>query len=973
MTFKSSLRLGVCGAAIGFAVLIGGGANAQAVQASSADTSISSQDEKAEETIVVVGTNISGVKPVGSEAVSLNREQIIASGMTSPADVVRTLPQVRNLGEYREGGTYGSGNAQQGNAINLRGLGPAATLILVDGRRVVATGAAATFTEANQVPLAALQRIDVIADGASAVYGSDAVAGVVNYVLRKDFEGVEASFRVSNNNGGLEMTPSVTAGTHWDVGGLGAGNIIVSYEHTSRDPYLRGKNKWLMQDLRAVGGPDTRINGATGSAGSPGNIVVGTPGTNNLALPLAGANVYYGLPGSVSGNGITVSQLRLNDPNLIDTADFTDYTGEVTRDQVSAYFNQQLGDNVTLFASGGYSKRHTYSRQIASFSGSLTNVTVPAFLYDPVTNLPDPSKPNPAYISGIPGVAPGAPLTVQYNFSSSTGVNNWDNKVENYNITGGFTAKLPMDWNVEAYYTYGYDDACNYCNIGNNINPDSLQYLINIGSINPLSTQDISSDLLARIYGDNIQQSGNTFNDWLVKFDGPLFALPGGTARAAFGGEITKQSNWNVNGRHRGIDNDYVIDTDKTTSMGNRTIKSAFAELYLPLISQDMDVSFIQDLTLSGAVRHDDYSDVGSTTNPKIGLTWVVSDALTLRGSWGTSFRAPGLPDVNPSAFSSAFVFSNIPNNNPNIANDVCFGPTCLTTIGLVYGANAEIGPEKATNWSMGADLSPFPNLRIGATYYNIAYKNRIMMPSFGLIGNFINPGYPDYAGYDYAIMPINNTNVTGPDTCTIDPVLQEYLDRPIMYGMRLINPCTIRGLLDGRNVNLAATQQDGIDVQIDYSIPFDGGEIVLNAAVNKVLHNKQQILPGAAFVDVKNRADQPIEWKGRSAIGVNWQNINAMLFVNYTGGYDNTSAVNPVDGTPVGTQRVGSWTTFDFNLGYGRVLENSVFKGIRASVNVQNLTDKDPPLVITSNSAFNASYSNPFGRTFTAQISASF
>ncbi len=206
------------------------------------------QDDEAEESdeeivVTATGTNISGVKPTGSEAITIDQERIRATGLTTPADVVRTLPQVRNLGDYREGGTQGTGNSQQGNAINLRGLGVGATRTLVDGHRVVGTGAAQNFTEANRVPMAALERIEVIADGASAIYGSDAVAGVINYVLRKDYDGLEASFRASNNSGSWEWAPSITAGTDWDAGGLGHGNILLSYEYTHRDAYLRGEKR----------------------------------------------------------------------------------------------------------------------------------------------------------------------------------------------------------------------------------------------------------------------------------------------------------------------------------------------------------------------------------------------------------------------------------------------------------------------------------------------------------------------------------------------------------------------------------------------------------------------------------------------------------------------------------------------------------------------------------------------------------
>lgn len=118
---------------------------------------VEAADEADDDNVIVVtgtGTNISGVAPVGSEAITIGREEIIASGKTTAADVVRTLPQVRNLGDFREGGTQGSANSQQGNAINLHGLGAEATLVLVDGHRVVGTGAASIFTEANQVPLA---------------------------------------------------------------------------------------------------------------------------------------------------------------------------------------------------------------------------------------------------------------------------------------------------------------------------------------------------------------------------------------------------------------------------------------------------------------------------------------------------------------------------------------------------------------------------------------------------------------------------------------------------------------------------------------------------------------------------------------------------------------------------------------------------------------------------------------------------
>jgi len=944
-------------------------------QDASAKKADKAKEEKAAPDIVVTGTNISGVKPVGSEAVTLDRAQILATGQTSPADVVRTLPQVRNLGEYREGGTQGGNNNQQGNAINLRGLGTSATLVLVDGHRVVSSGASQTFTEANQVPLGALERIELIADGASAVYGSDAVAGVVNFVTRKDYEGAEASVRASNSNGGFEVTPGLTFGQTWgDVGGLGRGNFIISYEYTTRDAYLRGKNAFLRQDLRQFGGADNRLNGTTATAGTPGNIYVAIAGgAQNTTLPRAGANTYYGLP--AGGNGhLTLADLALNQPNLVDSADFTDYTGRLRHHHVAAFFNQELGPWLSVFVQGTYSNRQTISRTL---SGENLNLTLKPVLYN-AANAPT-ATPNPIYITGIPGVAPGANINVQYNLLGRIGPSNWSGSNESYVITGGLRAKLPYRWKAEFYYTYGRDSACNYCQNDVNVNGTAVQYLVDTGVINPLSSLPLSPDVVARFTGNNVQRSRDTADDAVLKFDGPLFRLPAGEVRAAIGGERNKLSNGNLNGANRGITNAFVVDTDFSRSRGDRTIWSGFAELYLPLIGQDMHVPLVQSFTIDTAARYDHYSDVGSTTNPKLGATWIVDDWLTLHGSWGTSFRAPALPDVNPAAISTGLGISFFPNStgDPRIVNDADFGPGArFTTIAYVAGANPAIKPEQATTWSVGGDFkAPFDrNLRFSATYYSIKYNNRISGPD--VFGAFLSPSaYPDYRGLSKFIIPINNpAGCVNTDTSTLDPVLQQYLGRTLLYGGGINNPCSIHVLLDGRNTNLAATEQDGLDAQVSYLVPFKGGAVNLNASVNKVFRNKEQISAGQAFVERLGYYGTAISLRGRGEVGVFWHGFSANLFANYTGSYINDRAVDS-SGNAVGAKRVGSYTTFDLNLGFANnaLGHNSFMKSFRASVNLQNVTDKAPPIVLTANSVFNGAYSNPFGRTVTVQLSTSF
>lgn len=948
------------------------GIGAPAAWAQDTDVTADEQEEAQVDDIIVTatGTNIAGVKPVGSETVTLSREDILASGVSNVADAVRTLPQVRNLGDFREGGTQGSYNSQQGNAINLRGLGAQATLTLVDGHRLVATGAASNFTEANQVPLAAVERIEVIADGASALYGSDAVAGVVNYVLRKDFEGVEASVRVTNQNGGMEYTPAITAGTTWsDLGGMGAGNVLMAYEYTSRDAYLRSENPLLMQDLTRFGGPDNRLNGTTATVSGPANIYVqNADGSQNPTLPRAGAYTYYGLP-TGSNVGLSAADLLLNRPNLTDSGYYTDYIGESERHQVSLFANQQFGQNIEGFIQASYNKRDTYSRSLATVT---QNVTLSSVLYDAAGN--PTAVANPYYISGIPGVAPGAPLNVQYSAIKDIGSSNFDNYSETYSITAGFRALLPFDWKMDAAYTYARDEACNYCQSDLNLNPTALQYRINTGDINPLSSEPLTAAQKAMLLGDNIQSSGNGLDDLVVKFNGPLFDMPGGTVRAAFGGEYNQSYNFNINGANRTALNEFTYDTTEATSKLDRSITSVFAEVYLPLVGADMNIPLVQELILDAAVRYDDYSDVGHTTNPKVGVTWDVNDVFSLRGSWGTSFRAPSLPDVNLFAYSAAGGFPSS-NNDPRVENGFLNLPGAgltLANVGIIVGSNPDLKPEEATNWSVGADFD-LGDLQLSVSYYNIAYTGRIASPD--ALAAYQAGLYPDYRGFASNIIPINN-----PDTCsnsdlsTADPILQTYLGRTVLYG-GIPDFCAVNVLIDQRNTNLAATRQDGIDASAFYT--HDVGDVALNAslAVSWTMSNDQQVAEGLPFEDRLGFYSTPIEWRGRASLGANWRDYSANLFINYTGGYTNDLAVNAL-GVSVAPQKVDAWITSDLTLAYATMLDTPAagfVKGFRASLTIQNLTDEDPNLAITSQGAFNGSYSHPYGRTFSAQLTANF
>ncbi|RSV44171.1 TonB-dependent receptor [Sphingomonas sp. ABOLD] len=909
-----------------------------------------------EQEIIVTGTNISGVKPVGSETVTVNRDQMLATGLTDVASVLQTLPQVQNNPNsggsgpvYRQGGTAGyGGNSTQGTAINLRGLGTSATLTLVDGRRVVPSGAATTFTEAIQLPIAAIERVEVVSDGNSAIYGSDAISGVINYVLRKHFTGIEVTGRGTVTRYNNQWGGSITAGYDW-----GSGNVLATYDYDYREPFANGRSKFLRRDLRGVGGPDTRAVDATLGVTGP-TLIVGGNGS-----PYS----YYTLPRG-AGPGIAFGQLTPG-ANLVDSADYTDFLGKQKRHQGALILNQDVNDAISVFAQGFYTKRDTLSRAYGN-SRLGNNITI--------------CQGSPTYIGGAPanaasssalcGGAPGQLIAVDpllfFNGPSVT-----SNPAETISVTGGFTGKLPGSWKVDGYFTYAHDSTCGICNYDNNANGAALSAEIRAGRIDPFTTTPLTAAQYGTFMGSNVQLAYNTFYDSLLKLDGPLFALPAGSVRTAFGGELAYNRQHLVNGSNNAFENNpannnYAVTNDTTA---RRTTASAFAELFVPILGADMGIPLVQSLDLDAAVRYDNYSDFGSTTNPKVGATWRVNDALSIRGSWGTSFRAPALTDTNPRNFSAAVI--GVPIVNASGRPDIGFVFPGNSSAYQIIGANPDLQPETATTWSAGLDFAPKTSgFRASVTYYNTHYSNQIVGQNTGLF--LSNPTFASL--YSRYIIPVNNpaTCVSG-SPATYDPVLARFIaGHPALYNVPVLGACSVNVIVDGRSANAATTFQDGIDVQLSYTLQTGIGRWFVSANATRILNQTLQTVAGGMTQDVLDTYYYPVSLRGRGQIGWNKSGFGVNLFVNYVGSYTNTI---PLPGQP--QSEVPSWTTADLGISYAVPKGGKLLGGLRLGLNVQNVTNEDPPIVLTragSNfGAYDPSNANILGRTFNFQITKSF
>lgn len=1031
---------GICGlhpcasaAALGLALTFAGGAAAQTSQEASAaersaddgvqqglpDSDVSSDGQARGEDIVVTGSNISGVKQVGSEAMVLKREDVLATGKTTVADVLRTLPQVQNAASNSftasatTGNAQGGGNVTRGNAINLRGVGQGATLTLVDGHRITPSGSATAFSEANQVPIAALERIEVIADGASAIYGSDAIAGVINYVLRKDFNGIELSGSYTagayQND---EWTLSGVAGTHWNAG-FGSGSIIATFEYMRREPYLRGRNPRLRADQRPFGGNDDRVNGNAATAGLNGNVYIPTAdGLTNPNFPQGGANTYYVLPDNPTGRILTIADLQevqtngcvnaatpacANYPSLVDRSDYEDYLGKMNRKQAAILINQDIG-GISFYDEFFWTRSEQSTRTFMSGNG-VTNPTVQIQPDSPYyLNLPNVVRsPAPPF---VPAMA--QPLDVQINLLARmpAGAPRFanDNPDESFNNTFGARASLFADWKAEAYYTFGQNKTCGVCYLGNYISLETsdlsgapaasaLQQLINLPlgdprHVNPFSTAPFTQEQLDYILGTNSQYAQNWSHDIVAKMDGTLFDLPAGRLKAAIGGEYYAGIQKLQNASNRPPDPGSVITPDANA----RTVRkqyAAFGEIYVPLIGDAMNVPLVQELTLSAALRYDHYSDFGSTTNQKVSATWELYDDLKLRGSWGTSFRAPGLPELNAGVFSLGFGTNVTP--GPGIAG-FSTQPNGSLNVLYILGNNPNLKPEEGTNWQIGGDFTPsfVPGLRLSVTYYNLHYKNKmgtngVPAPIFAP-GPFANPELlAQYSAYVHAV---NNTP-DGAGGCTVDPSIAEFTS--FLYSANLgANPrdfCNLNAVVDGRTISAANTFQEGIDASINYVAQTGIGTFNFNVSVNKILTNQERTVEGAPLINSLDTIGDPISWRGRANITYMTGPFSATLFGNYVGSYVNDQPITLRETNTILPQaKIPSWTTFDLNLAFTFPRGEdrwSFMQGVRLGLTVNNLFDEDPPVVLSTLTGGSSSIDffahNALGRSMQVSLTKAF
>ena len=889
------------------------------------------QADEIPETVLITGSLIRGTAAVGVPVINLSPQDFAMTGTITAADLFRSIPQFNvSPGPV---GTQGA-NQERGTRVNLRQLDTGSanrSLMMIDGMRYPSQSSGLCQIDPSIIPTAAIERIDLLLDGASATYGSDAIGGVVNVILKRNFEGafVEAGFKMGAG-GNIQYLASATWGRTWD-----GGQVTLSYSWYDIAPthgnfnskYTFDHSPWGLDDRRSIGSsmPGTISTGAQigrtmpdpNNPGMqipnpryPGNL--GTNCQNCYAIPAGTGFDWEAGPGGL-GPLLPGSAPTLDWANFANTANggtngtrnvfnpyaITDYSAGIQYTGGVITVDQRLTRNISFYGEGLYGMRR--STFLVDDTGHRVTYAVPTF--------------NPYYPTGAPNG-----LRVAYHMGiESPAIVTAYAMAQRYQL--GLNIALPANWAMQIYYSHSKDqnhstrdeDATHHNvmdvavsaalgwtlpatpaagttpAIGTWTKPANIPYL-NL-FCDPRAYTCNSPDTLNYLYGINVTHQYFHVRESGIKADGPLFDLPGGTVKMAIGANYTSYSFL--------IQQTISSQTNPTVSIitdpRNRHVWAAYSQLNIPIIGDANALPLLRRFEFEASWRHDQYSDVGGTSNAKLAFNWAPVEALTIRGGWGQSFRAPNFGEFSPIA-SVTWDGWNLEQVYPQ--NDVPIPITCTggapqagsgadklfqagfacgsTPGGLSIGTGgfvpADVGlrdffnneqkvldPEKAVNWAIGFDFTPtrfLTGLNIQATYYIVKIN--------GVLRNFGNPDarFNDgSAGFVFTtpedlLDPGTNAQLCPGQNATpwLCAPFQDIVQRSINHAANQVPPearTLIYWINDGGTMNSGWQTTKGIDFQWSYDWEWEGVG-AFNTGMNGTYYISQntQLTSGSPILD---------------------------------------------------------------------------------------------------------------------------
>jgi iron complex outermembrane receptor protein len=847
----------------------------------------SAADQVTSEPIVVIGTLIRGIAPAGNNVIDVDTNQIAATGAASTSHVLSTIPQVGNFFNALPAGISQQPGANASNPINrpnLRNLpgantsGGAQTLVLFDGQRVVGAGIQQVAVDPDIIAPGVIQRVEAMTDGGSAVYGSDAIGGVINFVTKDRFNGVQVDGRYGIGEDYQSVEASAMAGKDW-----GSGGFYVAYGFAHHDSVYGADRDWVRQI-------DWNTKVPTGRNCAAPNVTVGT----TSYVP--------------SGSGLVVGG-----PNVCDFSDPVAIYPTTTLHTVFARLNQRLSNGVRFDLTALYA-----NRAIEQVGGTLGTGALGTGAAGQATL----TTASPFYRSTADANA-GLPQVVRFDYSPLFGSKSAKQKtnLETWRVAPSISVELGSDWEFRGLFSYGIATT-SFRNA--QVSAAAQSVALANGTLNPYDVSATAPDVVSGLSRYATGSGRNELFDYRAIVNGPVFALPGGSLRAAVGYEHMQD-----NFTRRTSNASTYAQQDPTTYV--QKVDSVFGELSIPIVGDDNAMSFINELTLSASGRYDKYNDFGDTFNPKLAATLRPVEWIAIRGNWGKSFTAPS-PVDQLGVLASAV--ATVPAAFLRTPPGVTAGPG---EIGLfVSGTAPGLQPQKATNWSIGAEIEPpfVPGLTLNASYYNIDLSGTIGRPVTGADLSDYYANFPQL----YAVRPSGQQ-------------LAQYLTQfdPANFNFTVANPAStsqaiitsggtsvpVLVTLDTRSRNLGTATLDGIDFSANYVLDTRFASFDASVSGNYRLSQKSRALPSLPLAD-DLAFNNPV-FRMQGTLGTRIGGLRAQVIWNHTSGYKRGTV-------EFGQTRISSFDAINLFFKYDVKSKSAWASDLSFTLNVQNLFDVAPP-----------------------------
>jgi len=910
-------------------------------------------EEKEVERISIIGSNIKRATDVGSLPVTTMTEQDIENTAAMTGDeLLRSIPQ---MGEIAFGASTGNGgvNDARGDvaSINLRGVGSGNTLTLLNGRRLVTHPGTqsenfvpVSTVNSNALPVSGLRSLQVLRDGAAAIYGSDAVAGVVNYQLKDDFEGN----RISLSHGTSEGTPltdtTLTYLTGFELND-GKSHFTGSFSYYDRNGMMASERPYsASHDLREYPGLPEAFIGDT----QLDNRSTATPWGDFIGADLGRFHLQ---PDSMSGcvvdlgNGICADTGSFPRDLRFDRGTTRSLVSDVKRINAYGYFTHEISDELEFFSEAIY-----YQATANRIREQTHNLTAQRF-----------------WISADAAHNPfGQDVQVRSYRAIDAGPRYVEVDDTSYRLLGGLKGAWGnWDWESAIFHTAAEtNDSANRIQASKfqasiNSTDPSLAYNIFTGAdINNPNTNDNSHNaqsIIDQFVVDVSRDAKTSLSSIDFKAsNGEIFELPAGMVGVAMGLEFRHETFEDdrdplLDGSNPFVDqvtgqelsgSDVLGSSPTPDSKGSRNVASAYAEFLVPLI--DNDDHFVE---MQVAARYENYSDVGDALKPKVALYWEPAEWVSFRASYAGGFRAPGLPQVTA---------EGVPRSN------TLYDPVLDESYGIVdiRSGTTDLTPEDDTNTSFGVVLQPLDGLTITVDSWKIEQED--------LVG--ILPG-SSHLLYDSLLRSQGSSNpavIRDPDTLDVIQINNDYMN------------------LNVRNI-------EGIDFSLEYDWQTDFGKFEFTANAAKLTKFDQEADPISAMLIEAQEAGNPAvpadrtvagagdlimqngrpEWRARASLNWRYEQWGAGVFWRYVSEVTDTSTTATVD-DEVLTLPVASFSYTNLYVDY-RFEGESFLKDSKVRLGVRNIGDEEPPLADELAHGYFGSLHTNRGRYFHMSFTKSF